>query len=168
MTLQIPFIKGRLDYSGLDACNLRTIIIKDDVIQLAQGGSAYAKLPSSYPSPKAVQTVSLTSIVLDFTERLVDYKDDRLKSIINALKKGVDLPPLSVEVKPNGTYELQNGYHRFLACALLGFISIPVDKPPLLNRRRFLSLLSQNYISHPTYEKNNMRKRTGSGLVFCF
>jgi hypothetical protein len=44
------------------------------------------------------------------------------------LQTGVDLPPVSVVAKPNGTYELQNGYHRFLACALVGFASIPVDQ----------------------------------------
>lgn len=89
-------------------------------------------LPPSYTAqPVAIQTVPLTAIVLDFNQRLVDYDTNRLRSIIAALRSGTPLPPLSVNANPGGTYNLVNGYHRFLACALIGFNSIPIDQAAL-------------------------------------
>jgi hypothetical protein len=129
MPQQIPFRFGRLDYSGAPAFNARTVTIQDPEVQLALGGAGGMILPPSYPAqPAAVQNVALSSIVLDFGQRLVDYDKDRLRSIISALKSGTPLPPLSVNANADGTYSLLNGYHRFLACALLGFTLIPIDK----------------------------------------
>jgi hypothetical protein len=51
-----------------------------------------------------------------------------LRNIITALKSGAPLPPLSVIANPNDTYQLHNGHHRFLACALIGFSLIPIDQ----------------------------------------
>lgn len=130
MPRQIPFRNGRLDYSGAPAFNSRTITIQDNVLMVAFNGAVGALLPSSYPSPNAVQTVPITSIITDFSQRIVDYDTQRLISIIQGIQSGVNLPPLSVFAQQNGTYTLQNGYHRLLACALLGFQSVPVDQPP--------------------------------------
>jgi hypothetical protein len=125
----LPFRFGRLDYSGLPAFKSRNIRIHDDEVRLALGDAVSTILPASYPAaPPAAQTVELTSVVLDFDQRLVDYDKTRLRSIISALKTGAKLPPLSVTANPDGTYSLENGYHRFLACALVGFSSIPIDK----------------------------------------
>ena len=128
MPMNIPFRNGRLDSSGAPSFRSRTIVIRDDVLALALDGAANAILPASYPSAGAVQTVPLTSIVLDFDQRLVDYDHGRLMSIIRGIQQGVNLPPLSVTAQPGGTYDLQNGYHRFLACAILGFSTIPIDQ----------------------------------------
>jgi len=131
MPRTIRFRFGRLDYSGLPAYQSRDITIEDDVLDFALGGARMMIMPASYTAqPPGVQTVELTSIVLDFNARLVDYDKSRLMSIIRALKSGTPLPPLSVEARQGGLYKLENGYHRFLACALLGFSSIPIDQPP--------------------------------------
>lgn len=128
MPMQIPFRNGRLDYSGAPAYNSRTVTIEDDVLDLAFVGAVGAILPASFASSNAIQFVPLTSIVLDFSQRLRDYNSDRLLRIIVGIQEGVDLPPLSVIARDDATYNLENGYHRFLACAILGFHSIPIDQ----------------------------------------
>jgi hypothetical protein len=130
MPVELPFRNGRLDSSPAPALSRRTVTIADGIVLLAMNGSLGALLPSSYPCAAAAQTVPLTSIVLDFSARLVDYDPARLISIIRALQAGTNLPPLSVTARADGLYDLENGYHRFLACALLGFASIPIDQPP--------------------------------------
>jgi hypothetical protein len=126
MPIVIPFRNGRLDYRGAPD---RNITIRDAEVTLALDGAARMLVPESYiADPAAVRTVELASIVLDFGQRMVDYDTNRLRSIITALQSGTRLPPLSVTANPNGTYRLENGYHRFLACALLGFTKVPIDQ----------------------------------------
>lgn len=131
MPVQLPFRFGRLDYSTAQAYNARTIVVQDDVLFVIKNGANKAILPNRHPSSAAVQLVPLTSIVLDFGQRLVDYQTERLLSIIKALQEGKDLLPISVIAGQGGLYALQNGYHRFIACVLLGFSSIPIDQPPM-------------------------------------
>lgn len=129
MLTNIPFRNGRLDFSNGPAHNSRTIVISNHIAQQAGNGSINAILPASYPCPQARRVVPLTSLVLDFGQRLRDYDPARLSSIVRALMQGVALPPLSVEARDNGTYIVRNGYHRFLACAMMGFQSITIDQP---------------------------------------
>jgi hypothetical protein len=62
----------------------------------------------------------------DFTGRLADYNDARLKSVLNALYGGTNLPPVSV--RKTGAfppYTLEDGYHRYIASLIAGFSEIP-------------------------------------------
>lgn len=128
MPEKIHFRNGILDNSGAPAHQTHTVEITDHIMIIAMIGARNAILPPSYPSSAAVQVVPMTSIILDFSIRTHDYDGARLISIIKGIQEGVDLPPLSVTPTRNGLYELNNGYHRFIACALLGFTSIPIDQ----------------------------------------
>jgi hypothetical protein len=62
----------------------------------------------------------------NFTGRPVKYQTERLKSVMNALYGGTNLPP--VEVRKTGSfppYTLTDGFHRYIASAIAGFPEIP-------------------------------------------
>jgi hypothetical protein len=68
----------------------------------------------------------LDKVEADFTGRLADYKEASLKSVLNALYGGTDLPPVSV--KKTGAFPpftLEDGYHRYIASVIAGFSEIP-------------------------------------------
>jgi hypothetical protein len=101
----------------------------------------YYNYLTTVSSTHEVKLVSLTDIVIDGEGRLVAFDKERLKSVIKAIKEWVALPPVSVTRCLRG-YKLENGFHRFYACVIIGVSSIPIDMekqkakyvPPALRR----------------------------------
>lgn len=128
MPVTIHIRNNRLSRDGRPAYSSQDIVIEEAVVAAADL-RANAILPPHINSAAAVQFVGLSDIVLDFASRAKNYKRENLISVIKGIQTGVNFPPLSVTATATG-YRLENGYHRFLACALLGFATIPIDKPP--------------------------------------
>lgn len=57
-------------------------------------------------------------------ERFVDK--DRLFSVLNAMVFGQPLPPINVEETDSGTLRVANGFHRYYASVILGYLEVPV------------------------------------------
>ena len=78
------------------------------------------------PAGFEYEIMQIKEVEADFTGRFVDYNPVRLKSVLNALCGGTNLPPVSV--KRTGCYPrytLEDGYHRYIASVLAGFSAIP-------------------------------------------
>ena len=86
----------------------------------------YYNYLTTVSSTHEVKLVKLTEIVIDGEDRLIHFDKERLKSVIKAIKEWVALPPVSVSRCLRG-YKLENGFHRFYACIIMGISSIPVD-----------------------------------------
>lgn len=84
---------------------------------------------------RQTEVVPLEDLDVDGNGRLRLFDADRLTSIIDAIRTGTPLPPLSV-TRRFGRYSVQNGYHRFLACVILGIGYIPVAFPRPWQARR--------------------------------
>ncbi len=75
--------------------------------------------------------VRLESLVVDGESRSPLYDQYRLAGIVRALREGRPLPPVAVTRGPRGLLRLEDGFHRFLGCIVLGLRTLPViDRSP--------------------------------------
>lgn len=56
------------------------------------------------------------------------FDEQRMSSILNAIRGGVFLPPVEVyeKLSPPYRYKVYDGYHRYYASAAVGFVDLPV------------------------------------------
>ncbi|MEM9460331.1 MAG: hypothetical protein AAGF11_39535 [Myxococcota bacterium] len=90
------------------------------------------KVPPYYQAQAAsgsreLALVKLTAIAVDGDARPSLYERYRLIGQIRAIRLGRRLPPLAVTPTPDGLCRLDEGFHRFLACVVLGMKAIPVS-----------------------------------------
>lgn len=116
-----------------------------DAAREAQALMLSASMSSFVPASSAY----VASVVPDFENAVVsialiqppvrdpnipNFTQARALSVLEAIRRGVPLPPVEVDVPPHAlgahTYRLRDGFHRFHLSAVLGFTHLPVVIKP--------------------------------------
>lgn len=73
--------------------------------------------------------VRIDDVVVDGRDQWPLYDRFQLASTLRALSSGEPLPALAVIRRPDGLHQLDEDFHRFLACVIVGIGTVPVAYP---------------------------------------
>lgn len=99
-----------------------------------QPGNSFQSESGNMPFsvPEGSEVVDLSLKMIERPERCSPSSEewfvdkDRLFSVLNAMVFGQPLPPINVEETDSGTLRVANGFHRYYASIILGYLEVPV------------------------------------------